>query len=99
MVTDSGVRAHCAALALARGGTSRWITSTPTAPVRQPATSANWKRSARRSASDSADQRHQIADRSRLGAAGVHEAQFTALMMDNRFIAASANIETFLTRR
>jgi 3-oxoacyl-[acyl-carrier-protein] synthase-1 len=29
-----------------------------------------------------------------LGAAGVHEAIYTLLMMDNRFIAASANIET-----
>ena len=29
-----------------------------------------------------------------LGAAGVHEAIYSLLMMDNRFIAASANIET-----
>ena len=29
-----------------------------------------------------------------LGAAGVHEAIYALLMMDNRFIAASANIET-----
>ena len=29
-----------------------------------------------------------------LGAAGVHEAIYTLLMMENRFISASANIET-----
>jgi 3-oxoacyl-[acyl-carrier-protein] synthase-1 len=29
-----------------------------------------------------------------LGAAGVHEAIYSLLMMDNRFITASANIET-----
>jgi 3-oxoacyl-[acyl-carrier-protein] synthase-1 len=95
MVQPSGEGAlRCMKQAL-EGVKSRWITSIPTAPALPPAIFANWKRF-----------REVFGDRippisstksltgHALGAAGVHEAIYSLLMMDNRFIAASANIET-----